>query len=89
MLHYSTPYQSLVGLFVSSSCRELGSIHKRMRKPHFAPVDGAVARRLKDGQDIVVLRVEDDALGGGLEDLDSSQSRVFCLCQYLGLSFVP
>lgn len=37
-----------------------------MWKPHFGPVDGAIAGALDDGQDIVVSRIEDDALGGGL-----------------------
>lgn len=37
-----------------------------MRKPHFGPVDGAIASAFDDGQEIVVFRVEDDALGGGL-----------------------
>jgi hypothetical protein len=37
-----------------------------MRKPHFRAVDGAIAGGLDDGQQVVVFRVEDDALGGNL-----------------------
>jgi hypothetical protein len=37
-----------------------------MRKPHFGAVDGAIAGALDDGQQAVVSRVEDDALGGSL-----------------------
>jgi len=33
-----------------------------MRKPHFRAVDGAIARGLEDREDIVVFRVEDNAL---------------------------
>lgn len=42
------------------------SIHQRMRKPHFGAVDGAITGALDDGEQIVVFRIEDDALGGGL-----------------------
>jgi hypothetical protein len=54
-------------------------IHKRVRKPHFGAVDGAIAGSLDDGQQVVVFRVEDDALGGSLcrtrsECLVSTQS---------------
>lgn len=42
------------------------SIHQRMRKPHFGAVDGAIASAFEDGEDVVVFRVEDDALGRGL-----------------------
>lgn len=37
-----------------------------MREPHFGAVDGAIARALEHGQEVMVFRVEDDALGGGL-----------------------
>lgn len=42
------------------------AIHERVRKPHFGAIDGAIARALDDGQEIMVSRVEDDALDGGL-----------------------
>ena len=38
-----------------------------MRKPHFGTIDGAIARALEDGEQVVVFRVEDDALGGSLD----------------------
>jgi hypothetical protein len=37
-----------------------------MRKPHFGAVDGAIAGALDDGQQAMVFRIKDDALGGGL-----------------------
>jgi hypothetical protein len=37
-----------------------------MRKAHFGAVYGAIARALEDSEDVMVLRVEDDALGGSL-----------------------
>jgi len=42
------------------------SIHECMRKPHFGTVDGAIARALDDGQQVMIFGVEDDALGGSL-----------------------
>lgn len=41
-------------------------IHQRVRKANFGSVDGAIAGGLCDSEDVVVLGVEDDALGGGL-----------------------
>ena len=41
-------------------------IHERVRKAHFGAVDGAIAGALEDGEEAMVLGVEDDALGGGL-----------------------
>lgn len=38
------------------------SVHKGMRKPHFAAVDGAIAGGLDDSEEVVVFGVEDDAL---------------------------
>lgn len=37
-----------------------------MREADFRPVDHAIARALDDGEDVVVLGVEEDALDGGL-----------------------
>jgi len=41
-------------------------VHQRMGEADFAAVDCAVAGGLEDGEDVVVLRVENDALDGGL-----------------------
>lgn len=38
-----------------------------VREPHLGAVDGAVAASFYDGEEVVVLRVQDDALGEGLE----------------------
>ena len=45
---------------------EACSLHKRMRKAHFGSVYRAIAGSLDDAQEILVSRVEDDALNGGL-----------------------
>ena len=37
-----------------------------MRKAHFGPIDRATAGALDDGEQVMVFRVEDDALGGNL-----------------------
>jgi hypothetical protein len=37
-----------------------------MRKAHFGAIDGAIARALDDGEDVMVSWIENDALGGGL-----------------------
>lgn len=47
-----------------------------MRKAHFGAVDGAVAGAFDDGEEVMVTRIEDDALDGGLlcaENIRSSQ----------------
>lgn len=41
-------------------------LHQRVREPHPGPVHGAIARALHDAQDVLVPRVEHDALDGGL-----------------------
>ena len=42
------------------------SIHQRMRKAHFGAIDGTAAGGLDDGQQVMIFRVQDDALGGNL-----------------------
>jgi hypothetical protein len=37
-----------------------------VREAHFGPVDGAIASAFDDGEDIMVLRIENDALNRGL-----------------------
>lgn len=44
----------------------LEHVHKCMRKPHFGAVHGAIAGALDHGPDVMVLRVENYALGGRL-----------------------
>lgn len=41
-------------------------LHQRVRKAHLGPVDGTIARRLDQREDIVVARVNGDALQRGL-----------------------
>jgi hypothetical protein len=38
-----------------------------MREADFGAVDGAVARRLDEGEDVMVARVDDDLIEGGLK----------------------
>lgn len=44
----------------------LKNVHQRMREPHLGTVDGTVARRLDQRQNVMVPRVLDDLLEGGL-----------------------
>jgi len=41
-------------------------IHERMWEAHFCAVDGAIARAFNDGQEVMVLGVEDNALDSSL-----------------------
>ncbi len=43
-----------------------GSIHERVREAHFGSIDGAISGGLDDSEQVVIFRVEDDALGSGL-----------------------
>jgi hypothetical protein len=59
---------SILALDIQRSKQSLWwvSVHKRMWKAHFGAVDGAVARRLEHGEDVMIARVEDYSFGGSL-----------------------
>ncbi len=64
--HHHAVFLPLASLYYRPrECWILG-VHQRMRKAHFGPIDGTTPCGLDDGEQVMVFRVEDDALGGDL-----------------------
>lgn len=62
-------------------------LHQRVRKAHLGPVDGTIARRLDQREDIVVARVNGDALQRGLRSTTSQSALLsfsfpFSICTF-------